>query len=125
MTKPVSQPCPECPFRRKAPAGYIGAHDAVEEITDIVLSDGRFPCHMEVTKRTERGEKFDRAVWTAPVCVGSAALLCNMIKRSRLRDVSAVQDTVGKRDDVFARPEEMHSHHNSFLQRIKARQKGG
>jgi len=125
MTKSATQPCAECPFRRKAPAGYIGAHDAVEEITDIVLSDGRFPCHMEVTKRTERGEKFERAVWTAPVCAGSAALLSNMIKRSRMREVSILQDALGKRDDVFARPEEMHSHHNSFLHRMKAHQKGG
>lgn len=117
-----SEPCARCPFRRNAPAGYIGGHDHPEEITDIaVRTDGRFPCHMEVNKQVEGGEKFDRAVWTAPVCSGAAALLNNMCKLSRQPEVARMQKQIGKRIDIFDRPEEMDAHHNAFKKR-KARQ---
>lgn len=116
-----NDPCRECPFRKKSPSGYIGAHEAVEEITGIVLTDNRFPCHMEVTKQVNRGEKFERAIWTAPVCAGSAAMLCNMIKISRQPEVARLQKEVGKRPDVFSTATDMEIHHNEFLERRRAK----
>jgi hypothetical protein len=40
-----------------------------------------------------------------------------MLKMSRQPEMARTQSEVGKRDDVFARPEEMHEHHNAFLKR--------
>lgn len=114
--KKTAVPCAQCPFRRTAMRGYLGGHREPNEITDIVVGDGRFPCHMEVTNLTDRGRpvrlKFHRAVEMAEVCAGSAAMLSNMLKRSRDRDVSTKQSEVGKRADVFNNPQEFCEYHN-------------
>lgn len=105
------EPCKECPFRRSSPAGWLGEHETSQEIANIVLFDGFFPCHMEVTKETEKGVPFDEAVQTSSSCIGSLAFMNNQFKRSRDHAIAKEQDQVGQRDDCFKFAVEMRAHH--------------
>lgn len=97
----MPQPCNECPFRRKSLQGYIGGHKDPSEITDIVVQDGKFPCHMATQEFQDDGFVFEVAANVAPVCVGSAIFLNNQLKLSRHPDVAKMQKRVEKSDDVF------------------------
>ena len=115
-----TKPCGDCPFRRAAPAGWIGAHGHPSEITDIVMADGKFPCHMAVNKLETEGADFETAVDAAPYCVGSLIMMNNTCKISRNTFVSELQTKVGKSKDVFANRREFDEHHGA-LQRRRAK----
>ena len=133
MSTIKTTPCHECPFRKKSLRGYVGGHKDVQEIVDIVYSDQKFPCHLEVTSIQKRltgsfdkdEDFFEQADSEAPVCAGSAAMLRNTCKLSRDKEVMATQKIVGKRDDVFANGAEMVKYHNSknFLAKRKKSRK--
>lgn len=106
-----SKLCKECPFRTASAPGWIGGYEDPQEIADIVLGDGRFPCHLEVNRLVEEGKRFTKAASEAPVCSGSAAMLSNMLKLSRNPAVAAKQREVGKRADVFPNPTAFCEHH--------------
>lgn len=103
--------CSECPFRRVAPAGWIGAHERPAEITDIVMADQKFPCHTAVNKLEEDGADFETAVKAAPYCIGSIIMMNNTCKLSHNSFVRDLQKRVGKSDDVFANAGEFVVHH--------------
>lgn len=108
-----TKPCGDCPFRRAAPAGWIGAHEAPSEITDIVMADQKFPCHSAVNKLEDEGADFDTAVNAAPYCVGSLVMMNNTCKISRNSFVIDLQKRVGKSRDVFANAREFVAHHEA------------
>lgn len=118
----LREPCAQCPFRRTSLRGYVGGHSNVSEITNLVWNDRKFPCHMDVTRILEKqhiadtGEELPIAVVDeAQHCAGALALLNNAYKRSRDKSVSAAQKLIGKRADVFNRPEEMQAYHGTAL----------
>lgn len=105
--------CNDCPFRRNAPAGWIGAHTHPSEITDIVLADQKFPCHVAVNKLENEGADFETAVNAAPYCIGSLVMMNNTAKLSRNSFVLELQKRIGKSSDVFANAREFVAHHES------------
>ncbi len=113
MSHPT-RPCGECPFRRVSLAGWIGAHDEPTEITDIVMADQKFPCHVAVTELENDGADFDTAVDAAPYCVGSIIMMNNTCKLSRNSFVADLQKRVGKSEKIFANAREFIEHHNSL-----------
>ncbi len=109
-----TKPCGDCPFRRAAPAGWIGGHGDPAEISAIVMSDQKFPCHVVVNELENEGADFETAVDAAPYCVGSLAMMNNACKLSRNTFVSDLQKRIGKNEDVFANVVEFQAHHNVF-----------
>ncbi len=108
-----TKPCGECPFRRKAPAGWIGGHGHPKEITDIVMSDQKFPCHTAVSALENEGADFETAVDAAPYCVGSLIMMNNSCKLSRNRFVSDLQKRIGKSVEVFSNAYKFIEHHEN------------
>lgn len=112
-SKHPTKPCGECPFRREAPAGWIGGHSKPDEITAIVMADQKFPCHAAVNRLENDGADFETAVDAAPYCVGSIAMMNNTCKLSHNSFVVDLQKRVGRRGDVFSNAREFIEHHNT------------
>jgi len=119
---PNKTPCNECPFRRKSMAGYIGGHEHVVEILNIIHADGKFPCHkhvntivtrkMEEENYEDKDDAFDEALDEAPFCTGALAYANNTCKEIRDPAGAPFVAEIGKRDDVFANNVEMQAHHH-------------
>lgn len=93
--------------------GWLGAHENVREIINIIQFDGEFPCHVDVNRICDEDElPFEDAIEFAQLCAGSLAFLNNQLKLSRNASVRRAQDKVGKREDVFQWPHEMEAHHD-------------
>ena len=111
--KALTSPCTMCPFHRTSWRGYIGGHKHASEITDIVMNDEKFPCHLAVNHEVEEnGLSFEGAVEEAPYCAGGLALMNNSLKLSRSPSVKELQKVVGRRDDVFKNAAEMVAYHH-------------
>lgn len=111
--KRTKKPCVDCPFRRESPPGWIGAHENVREIINIVVFDGYFPCHREVNKLTEeQGWTFEHAVGEAPYCDGALKFMNNQFKRSTDDEILALQKESGKSEEIFQWPQQMEVHHD-------------
>jgi hypothetical protein len=70
----LRQPCVECPFRRKHPAGWLGPWDP-KELMDFITTDGIFPCHRTI-------ESDDRKLVEPEMqqCAGAALFMNNSCK---------------------------------------------
>jgi hypothetical protein len=114
-------PCADCPFRRQSECARIVApYLDVAKVFNYPEGGGRIPCHTRVdairhTLMDEEGRE-PRAALTdamelAPECAGAVAFANNAGRRSDDPDAARLQDSVGKREDVFASPGEMVRHH--------------
>ncbi len=63
--KKCKTPCPECPFRKASPPGWLGPWN-VEELISVAHGEGGLACHMDVNKK---GEGMDVAEYQP--CVGA------------------------------------------------------
>jgi hypothetical protein len=124
----VKNPCGECPFRKKSLRGYIGGHEDVIEIFDLVSHDQKFPCHVETNEILEQLELdvddddslaptheqlFQQAVSEAPFCTGALIFMNQTCKRSRDPSVRKLQDEAGTNAAVFSSPVDFLTHHRS------------
>lgn len=92
--KQHTTPCPECPWRRKAPPGWLGAKLPPEDWVAAAHSDVRIPCHLDLNKQ----------------CAGAAIFRDNVCKLPRDPAVIVLpSDTV----KVFATGNEFIAHHRS------------
>lgn len=102
-------PCRECPWRRKAPAGYLGGHDVAD-----YANLGRFQvpttCHLTVREGREPA-----------LCAGMAQMLNNSHSRPRDREYAAEVDKAGANPDVFKFVSEFEAHHAEANARFQAR----
>lgn len=111
--KPVERvaqkkPCGECPFRRKAPAGWLGASDPEGFIGTMITGREDLPCHSTVN--------YERPDWharwiaktdpSAKLCAGALTLQANMLKRPRSGPVMEPD-----REHVFSTYAEFVNHH--------------
>lgn len=80
MKHTLSQPCRECPFRRKSLPGYLGNSNP-EEFAATVMADTRMPCHLTVDY--EREDWAERAERNAEYCYGALVFFSNTCKLSR------------------------------------------
>jgi hypothetical protein len=72
-------PCAECPFRRKAPAGWLGGFTP-DEFAYIADREQRMPCHL--TMASEGASYADPG--DATQCAGRAIFWANQCKRPRV-----------------------------------------
>lgn len=124
----MKKPCKECPFRKKAPSGYIGGHADAAEIFDIIQHDGKFPCHLEVNDFLDhfehelddddclaptRDQLFEQAVQEVSFCAGSIIFMNNTGKLSRNPEIAKLQSKFKKSNAVFCSSLEFLKHHKS------------
>lgn len=91
-----TEPCSECPWRKEAPAGWLGG---VEKFyySDAIAA-GEIPnCHKSTTA----------------FCAGACSVMANMIKIPFKQEGAApAVTTVGKREDTFSHFANFHQHHH-------------
>lgn len=90
-------PCSECPWRRTAPAGWLGGNE-IEDYAAPVRHGTMVPCH----------KKMDRAY-----CAGAAISMQNSCTRPRDPDMAAELKKVKESQEVFSFPREFEEHHRN------------
>lgn len=88
-------PCSECPFRRIAPAGWLGDNHP-QYFAVAANHDGHFPCH-KTMKRAKPAQ-----------CAGRATMWANQCKVSRDDSVPSLP----RSEKVFRHIGEFTKHHN-------------
>lgn len=102
----MNKPCKECPWRRKAMAGWLGSQFSAEEWLALALSDEALPCHLTIT---DESDPFDHR----PIvhCVGTGIFRANICKMPRDRNIP--REAPDKKT-VFASLQEFAAHHNQY-----------
>lgn len=98
-----STPCPECPWRLIAPAGWLGGYSA-EHYTDAVMNNEVPACHNQ-----DFGVETDNTA----MCAGALSVMANgcVSAWNAVGDGEEARTTVGRRDDTFAHPYFFYKHH--------------
>jgi len=97
-----TEPCKECPWRKAAPAGWLGGHSA-EVYADAVAGNEVPACHLR-----DLGPEDDET----SMCAGALAVLANSCTSAwKTPGGDEARKTVGRRPDCFAHPKEFFEHH--------------
>ncbi len=108
-------PCRECPFRRVALNGYLGAATPENFINATLMTEVGMPCHLTVDYEDPNWRTTMETV--AHLCRGALILLKNSCKLPRTPEYAkAVMETSADRDSVFANAAEFLSHHKAKIQ---------
>jgi hypothetical protein len=101
-------PCKECPFRRVAPAGWLGGYTPSGFLW-VAQGEQRMPCHLRMKKL----DGVDYAhPGNAPQCAGRAIFWANQIKRPRVPE-DGILELPKNTELVFEWPAEFLSHHEN------------
>lgn len=106
-------PCNDCPFRRVATPGWLGAYEGPEEFlhTHITSGASRPPCHQTIDYTNP--DWVERQLPTAPTCAGAAIFMNNYIKLPYDSEFArATKCSPTDRSTVFTTPEEFVAHHS-------------
>jgi hypothetical protein len=104
------QICDDCPFRRNAPPGWLGANKPEEFVVEA-LSDRSTACHMMVDQYLPR-RQWEQAEIKAPRCRGAITLMRNTCKSPRDPEMRDLTKTVpADRENVFSNSKEFVDHH--------------
>lgn len=103
--------CAECPFRRKAAAGWLGeSEDAQDFLSTTSGGELLLPCHMAVD--WEADDK-DEQVEEAPKCFGHRVFLRNQCKIPRNPEAARlVGEVEADRVNYFSNVPEFIKHHD-------------
>ena len=103
------KPCNQCPFRRIAMRGWLGAASPQSFIIEISM-ERPLPCHQTIdyTSRTWLQDWIAQRV--GKICGGSLVMSANMGKLPRDRNFPRLPTD---KKTVFARPEEFIAYHES------------
>lgn len=105
-------PCNECPYRRTAPAGWLGP-DPLDWYTQAVEFDAPISCHKTRDKKKEPA-----------ACAGSLIHIKNQCKSPRPPALAAAVDKVEEdTKTVFQWPREFKEHHEQGLLAQKAKRR--
>lgn len=97
-----NEPCPECPWRKIAPAGWLGGHTA-EFYTDAVQFNEVPACHLQ-----DCGPDSNRTA----MCAGALAVMANSCTLPhKTKGGDKARNVVGKREDCFSFPRDFYKHH--------------
>ncbi len=102
MKATLKEPCNECPWRRKHPAGWLGGYEP-EDFTQQVQFDGPpLPCHKTIPPDGE----------ARAMCAGALIFMKNSCKSANHPDYGDALSTVEKdTENVFQWPHEFLEHH--------------
>lgn len=116
-------PCRECPFRRAAPNGYLGAATPDAFISSTLMTEVGMPCHLTVDYEDRDWQATMET--EANLCRGSLIFLKNSCKLPRTPEyAAAVRETAADRDSVFANAAEFLAHHKAPIQPPTKRKRG-
>ena len=105
--EPVAKPCDDCPFRRNAMPGWLGA-GSPESFIDTIRSEGYLPCHQTLNYEDASW----KARWLAQSdgrgCAGALIMSANMCKLPRDQ---AMPRMPADRNPVFATAAEFIAFH--------------
>lgn len=96
-------PCKECPFRRAAPAGWLGG-PPVEDYMGCIRMDVPISCHLTREKKKEPA-----------MCAGSLIHIKNQLKVPRDQGLYDAVKRVSESAAVFQWPHEFEHHHKHGL----------
>lgn len=110
------KPCNECPYRRKAAPGWLGASTAAEFMSQTLgaqYADNAMPCHCAINYEDKdwRTTQFPGA----PICAGWLQFLANWCKMPYDPVLGDALVLCGTSADVFANPKEFLAHHDPDL----------
>jgi len=96
-------PCNECPWRKEAPAGWLGGFTA-EFYTDAVMNNEVPACHCR-----DHGPEDDNTAF----CAGALSVMANgcVSAWNALGEGEQARQTVGRRDDTFGHPVLFYQYH--------------
>lgn len=107
--------CAECPFRKKAPAGWLGPW-TIAEMEEFYQFDGDFICHVEVKQLQDNGLSEEEIDEQGEHCVGMLRYMNGSCKRSRDPEKFAAQKGLEKiKDQPVIEPWKFRQHHESKL----------
>ena len=111
----LKKPCNDCPFRRNAAQGWLGAAEPAWFV-ESALADytyyGFAPCHQTVNYEDP---EWDMKLDQAESCVGALQFAANCGKSPRDPDRAEAVAKAGKNPDVFSNPNDFIEHHESGL----------
>lgn len=113
----MGKPCRECPFRREAAPGYLGAATFEPDPPNSFLDQHwngftHLPCHMQVNWEQDDSQ---REAQEKPTCTGYAIMCKNSAKLPMNPiDAEVVRDTEPDHDNVFSNRQEWDEHHRSM-----------
>lgn len=108
-----TDPCKECPFRKRSLPGYLGGHP-LEPYRQPPSAGMPTTCHC-----TDKGAGDPRSSF----CAGALAVIMNDPAVEPLPEYAAAAHQVGKRDDCFDGVEAFAEHHkdaDAFAARCRA-----
>lgn len=95
-------PCGECPWRKKAPAGWLGGFTA-EHYTDAVRNNEVPACHNK-----DFGPESDKTA----MCVGALAVMSNScVLADKTPGGLEARAYIGRRQDVFQHYTQFYEYH--------------
>jgi hypothetical protein len=105
-----ASPCKECPFRRKAMPGWLGAASP-ESFVASVQSDAPLPCHLSIDYRKPDWKEKWLTRKVGKLCAGAAIFTRNIGKRPLPSSLLPIVKP--NTELVFASPSEFLAHHNN------------
>jgi hypothetical protein len=111
---PVKEACPECPFRKTATPGWLGAASSPEEfLGPHYHGTTRLPCHMQVDWESENAQLLAQQ---APLCRGFLHFVKNSCKRLDNQEMQIAANTVEPdRDNFLSFPHGFCEHHGKAI----------
>lgn len=121
MHNRLKQPCNDCPFRRNATPGWLGA-SGPEWFVESALADAAeyapgapfAPCHQTVDYNDP--DWIDNLA-EADACIGALQFAANNCKSPRSPERSAAVRAAGQNPDVFRQPQEFIDYHAKEVRR--------
>ncbi len=101
--------CPQCPFRRKSPPGYLGNNHAAPFL-NAALTDEGIGCHMLIDQTLPR-QQWIEAEAAAPRCRGAMIMCNNQFKEPRSKEAQREFRKVERDPAIFQWNEEFIYHH--------------
>lgn len=97
------EPCNECPWRRKSPAGWLGGYSADDFVNQVQFDGPPLPCHKTITGDGKE---------TNIMCAGSLIFMRNSCKMPKHPDYGDAREQVAPDPiKVFSWPHEFRDHH--------------
>lgn len=109
--------CKECPFRLKAPRGWLGPW-SVDDIEDMLRFDHEFICHLDVTRCQKLGMTSYEIRSRGHHCVGMLRYMNSMLRLSRDQQRARFQQTLKKRKDQPVLPPHGFREHHTLPARF-------
>ena len=110
-------PCRECPFRRDAAPGWLGAETDPQNFVRAAESDisnqGALPCHLTIDYTDPRW--MSSQLPKADLCAGALIYAANQAKMPRSPDRAEAVRSVEQSDAVFKYPHEFIEHHGGEI----------